>query len=108
MSIETALKEIKGVVIFQEDVLTHPAIREQLEKKNRLNVKSRFREKQITINEAQANLKLLNSINFLGYNISGEVVQPKKRLVEKLFAAKTPPNVKEHKIVIGLAFFTYV
>ena len=48
--IESTLKGIKGVVIFQDDVLVYGTTKEQFEKRM-LAVKSRLREKSFTINE---------------------------------------------------------
>ena len=48
--IESTLKGIKGVVIFQDDVLVYGNTKEQFDMRM-LAVKSRLREKNFTINE---------------------------------------------------------
>ena len=67
--IESTLKGIKGVVIFQDDVLMYGTTKEQLDKRM-LAVKSRLREKNFTINEKKSNSKPVDSVRFLGYSIS--------------------------------------
>ena len=48
--IESTLKGIKGVVIFQDDVLVYETTQEQFDRR-KLAVKIRLREKIFTINE---------------------------------------------------------
>ena len=52
--IESTLKGIKGVVIFQDDVLVYGTAKHQYEKRM-LAVKSRLPEKNFTINEKKSN-----------------------------------------------------
>ena len=73
--IESTLKGIKGVVIFQDDVLVHGTTKEQFDKRM-LAVKSRLREKNFTINETKSNSKPVESVSFLGYSISKEEIAP--------------------------------
>ena len=58
--IESNLKRIKGVVIFQDDVLVDGTTKDQYEKRM-LAVKSRLREKTFTINEKKSNSKPVSS-----------------------------------------------
>ena len=48
--VESTLKRIKGVVIFQDNVLVYGTTKEQFDKRV-LAVKSRLRDKNFTINE---------------------------------------------------------
>ena len=80
--IESTLKGIKGVVIFQDDVLVYGTIKEQFDKRM-LAVKSRLREKNFTINERKFNSKPVDSVSFLGYSISKKGIAPDPKLVEK-------------------------
>ena len=63
--IESTLKGIKGVAIFQDDVLVYGTTKEQFDKRM-LAVKSRLREKNFTINEKKSKLKPVDSVSFLG------------------------------------------
>ena len=62
--IQSTLKGIKGVVIFQDDVLVYETTKEQFDRRM-LAVKSRQREKNFTINEKKFNSKPVNSVSFL-------------------------------------------
>ena len=73
--IESTLKGIKGVVIFQDDVLVYGTTKNQYEKQM-VAVKSRLREKNFTINEKKSNSKPLSSVSFLGYSVSKEGIAP--------------------------------
>ena len=81
--IESTLKGIKGVVIFQDDVLVYGATKEQFDKRM-LAVKSRLREKNYTINENKSSSKPVDSVSFLGYSISKEGIASDPKHVEKI------------------------
>ena len=100
--IESTLKGIKGVVIFQDDVLVYGTNKEQFDKRM-LAVKSRLREKNFTTNEKKSNSKPVNSVSFLGYSISKEGIEPDPKHVEK--NAKAPTNNKQLESFVGLANF---
>ena len=80
--IESTLKGIKGVVVFQDDVLVYGTTRKQFDKKM-LAVKSRQREKNFTINEKKSNSKPVDSVSFLRYSISKDGIAPDPKHVEK-------------------------
>ena len=63
--IESTLIGIKGVVIFQDDVLVYGKTKDRYEKPM-LAVRSRLREKSVTINEKKSNSKPVSSVSFLG------------------------------------------
>ena len=92
--IESTLKGIKGVVIFQDDVLVYGTTKDQYEKRM-LAVKNRLREKNFTINEKKSNSKPISSVNFLGYSFQKE----------KIKNAKPPSNMKQLESFVGLANF---
>ena len=81
--IESTLKGIKGVVIFQADVLVYGTTKEQLDKRM-LAVKSRLREKNFIINEKKSISKQVDSVSFLRYSISKEGIAPDPKHVEKI------------------------
>ena len=102
--IESTLKGIKGVVIFQDDVLVYETTKDQYEKQM-LAVKSRLCEKNFTINEKKSNSKPDSSVSFLGYSVSKEGIAPNPKLVEKIKNAKPPSNMKQLESFVGLANF---
>ena len=102
--IESTLKGIKGVVIFQDDVLLYGTTKDQYEKRM-LAVKSRQREKNFTINEKKSNSKPVSSVSFLGYSVSKEGIAPNPKHVEKIKNAKPPSNMKQLESFVGLANF---
>ena len=101
---ELTLKGIKGVVIFQDDVLVYGTTKDQHEKRM-LAAKSRLREKSFTINEKKSNSKPVSSVSFLGYSVSKEGIAPDAKHVEKTKNAKPPSNMKQLESFVGLAIF---
>ena len=102
--IESTLKGIKGVVIFQDDLLVYGTTKDQYEKRM-LAVKSRLHEKNFTINEKKSNSKPVSSVSFLGYSVSKEGIAPDPKHVEKIKNAKPPSGLKQLESFIGLANF---
>ena len=102
--IGSTLKGIKGVVIFQDDVLVYGTTKDQYAKRM-LAVKSLLREKNFTINEKKSNSKPVSSVSFLGYSVSKEGIAPDPKHVEKIKNAKPPSNVKQLESFVGLANF---
>ena len=102
--IESTLKGIKGVVIFQDDVFVYGTTKEQFDKRM-LAVKSRLREKHFTINEKKSNSKPVDSVSFLGYSISKEGIAPDPKHVEKIKNARAPTNNKQLESFVWLANF---
>ena len=96
--IKSTLKGIKGVVIFQDDVLVFGTTNEQFDKRM-LAVKSPLREKNFTINEKNSNSKPVDSVSFLGCYISKEEIAPYPKHVEK--NANAPTNNKQPNCLWG-------
>ena len=92
--IESTLTGIKGVVIFQDDMLVYGTTNEQFDKRM-LAVKSRLGGKNFTIIEKKSNSKPVDSFSFLGYSISKEGIAPHPKNVEKTKNAKAPTNNKQ-------------
>ena len=67
--IESTLKRIKGVLIFQDDLLVYGTTEEQYEKRM-LGVKSQLCEKNFTLNGRKTNAKPVSSVSFLDYSVS--------------------------------------
>ena len=102
--IESTFKGIKGVVIFQNDVLVYGTTKDQYEKQM-LAVKSRLREKNFTINEKKSNSKPVSRVSFLGYSVSKEGIAPDPKHFQKIKNAKPQSNMKQLKSFVGLANF---
>ena len=102
--IESTLKRIKGVVIFQDDVLVYETTKDQYEKRM-LAVNSRLREKNFFINEKKSNSKPVSSVSFLDYSVSKERITPDPKHVEKIKNANPPSNMKQLESFVGLASF---
>ena len=73
--IESTIKGLKGVVIFQDDVLVYGTTKEEFDKRM-VAVKIRLREKNFTVNEKKSNSKPIDSVSFLEYSISMEAKAP--------------------------------
>ena len=102
--IESTLKRINSVVIFQDDVRVYGTTNEPYEKQM-LAVKSRLREKNFNINEKKSNSKPVSSVSFLGYSVSKEGIAPDPKHVEKIKIAKPPSNLKQLESFVGLENF---
>ena len=85
---------IKGVVIFQDDVLVYGITKDQYEKRM-LAVKNRLREKNFTTNEKKSNSKPVSSVSFFGYSVSKEGIAPDPKHIEKIKNAKPPSHMKQ-------------
>ena len=92
--IESILKGIKGVVIFQDDVLVQWTTKEQFDKRM-LAVKSWLREKSLTINEKNSKSKPVDSVSCSGYSISKEGIAPDPKHVEKI------KKMQQHQLTIN-------
>ena len=102
--IESTLKGINDVVIFQDDALVYGTTKDQ-NKKRMLAVKRRLREKNFTINEKKSDSKPVSSVSFLGYSVSKEGIEPDSKNVEKIKNAEPPSNMKQLESFVGLANF---
>ena len=102
---QSTLKKIKGVVIFQDNALVYGTTKDQYEKRM-LAVKSRLREKNFTTNEKKSNSKSVSSLSFLGYSVSKEGIAPDPKHVEKIKNEEPPSNMKQLESFVGLANFS--
>ena len=80
--IESTLRRIKGVVIFQDNVLVYGTTKEQFDKRM-LAVKSRPRKENYIINAKKSKFKT-SRVSFLGYSILNEGIAPDPKNVEKI------------------------
>ena len=97
---EQVLSDIKGILIYQDDVLIFAENDEALEKRLRA-VKTRLAEKRITINQEKS-IKLTDNISFLGFHLSARGIEPDVTLVKKLVSIKPPTNKREVESFVGL------
>ena len=97
---EGVLSDIKGILIYQDDIAIFAENMESLEKRLKA-VKTRLREKNITINEEKS-VEYCESLTFLGFKISAKGIEPDNRLVNKIQDIKVPTTCKEVAQFLGL------
>ena len=102
-AIESILGDLKGVPIYQDDVLIYASNDESLHKCLQA-VKTRLQEKRVTINETKS-VEYTNEISFLGFRIFSRGITPDHKLVEKVKQIQTPTNKREVEQFVGLANF---
>ena len=71
---EGVLSDIKGVVIYQDDILIFAENAEALPKRVAA-VKTRLQEKRITVNECKS-IDYCDELPFLGFRISSRGIEP--------------------------------
>ena len=100
---ENVLKDLKGVIIYQDDLLVHG--RNVNELTRRLTaVTKRLEEKGFTINTCKS-VFLAKEIKFLGYSISAKGISPDPTTKKKIQACLPPRNKKELESFLGLLNF---
>ena len=80
--IESLLKGINGVAVYQDDVLICATTESQL-KKVLKRVNEQLRENDVTIN-VEKSVSPTNSLKFLGYIFSSDGIKTDPALVEKI------------------------
>ena len=86
--IESTLKGIKSVVMFQDDVLVYGTTKEQFDKK-KVAVKCRIREKNFTINEKKSNSKPVDRVSFWDTPFQKKGIAPDAKHIEKIKKCKS-------------------
>jgi transposase InsO family protein len=102
-TMENILHDIKGVLIYQDDVLVFAENSSALNKRLQA-VKTRLHEKNVTINEDKC-IEETDEISFLGFRVSAAGIQPDDRLVQKILKIAPPSNRKELEHFLGLVNF---
>ena len=97
---EQVLSDIKGLIIYQDDVLVYADNESTLQKRLKA-VKTRLAEKQITINEEKS-ITLTDEMSFLGFRISARGIEPDDKLVNKINSMKASANRREIECLLGL------
>ena len=101
--IETILKNIPGLVVYQDDILLHAPSSDSLAK--RLStVFRRLEEKGVTINRSKSVLNV-TEVKFLGHVISSSGIQPDPDITKKILSFKTPVSRSELESFLGLVNF---
>lgn len=102
-AMESALGDLKGVLIYQDDVLIHASNDDELRKRLQA-VKTRLHEKHITVNTDKS-VEYADEISFLGFRISSKGITPDAKLVDKVKQIQTPINKREVEQFMGLVNF---
>ncbi len=98
---ESILKDLPGLIIYQDDVLVHAPTRDSLAKRVTAVIK-RLEQKNVSINE-QKSVLVADKIDFLGHELSSDGIRPSRNLTDKLLSCQPPRSVKELHSFLGLA-----
>jgi len=98
---ETILADMKGVLIYQDDVCVYAS--DEFSLKKRLEaVTTRLKEKKVTLNEQKC-IELTDELAFLGFIVSAKGIEPDRRLVDKVLNISVPNCRSELEHFLGLA-----
>ena len=100
---ESTLKDIPGIVIFQDDILLHAPSSDTLAKRLTA-VLNRLDEKGVTVNRSKSIFNA-TEVKFLGHLISSTGIRPDPAIVEKIFSFKPPQSKSELESFLGLVNF---
>ena len=100
---EQILKEIDGVIIYQDDIMICAESERQLKKRLGL-VYKRLEEYEVTLNREKC-VSSTDSLKFLGFIFSKEGIKPDKSLTHKITDAEVPQNGKELASFLGMATY---
>ena len=95
------LKDLHGLVIYQDDVLVHAPSRDCLAKRVTAVMK-RLEQKNVSINEEKSVL-IADKIEFLGHELTSDGIRPSRSLTEKLRSCLPPRSITELHSFLGLA-----
>ena len=100
---EDILRDIKGVIVYQDDILLHASSTDMLAKRVS-NVLKRLEEKNVTVN-AEKSVMFAEKVQFLGHLISSDGIQPDPPNAAKILSCKPPRNRAELESFLGLVNF---
>ena len=101
--IEALLKDIPGVLIYQDDILLHAPSSDILAK--RLSaVLNRLDEKDVTVNRTKSILST-DKVKFLGHLISADGIRPDPEIAKKIQSFKPPQSKAGLESFLGLVNF---
>ena len=97
------MSDIPGVAVFLDDILVSgPTEKEHDERMMKvLNV---LKENNLKINKSKSEFKV-SSIEYLGYQISGQGVKPSDKKIKAILEAPAPVSVAEVKSFVGLVTY---
>ena len=99
-TMESILADIKGVLIYQDDVAIFAENKVTLAKRLK-TVRTRLAEKHVTVNEEKS-ISYCEELQFLGFKISARGIEPDDRLVRKIRDISQPKSMKELEYFVGL------
>ena len=102
-TMETILKDLPGIVVYQDDVLLHASTRDDLARRVTAVMK-RLEQKNVSINDEKSVL-IADNIQFLGHELSADGIRPSASLTEKLLGIQPPASIKELHSFLGLVNF---
>ncbi|PAA86570.1 hypothetical protein BOX15_Mlig030946g1 [Macrostomum lignano] len=102
-AMESTLSEVKGKVVYQDDILLGGRSRAELDAKVRLTIGT-LTSAGMTVNLDKSNLGAAE-VSFLGYKISAAGVSPDPRLVERIQAISAPKDRRQLESFLGLCNF---
>jgi hypothetical protein len=100
---EDILRDLKGVVIFQDDIFIHAPSRDCLARRVS-SVLKRLEEKHVTIN-TEKSVMFSESLSFLGHLVTPKGIQPDPQIAEKILSCQPPRDRKELESFLGLINF---
>lgn len=100
---ESILKNIEGVIIYQDDILVCAESKRQLKKRLGL-IFQRLQEQSVTLNKEKC-VTETDSLRFLGFLITKDGIKPDPALTEKILKAESPKTQKELSSLLGLFTF---
>ena len=97
------MKDLKGVIVYQDDMVVCAENCDTLKKRLEA-VKTRLREKNVTLNETKC-VEFTDKLDFLGFTISSCGIKPDNRLVQRIMDIEKPTNMNEVQRFCGLVNF---
>ena len=97
---ESILAGIVGVKIYQDDILIYAPSLSKLRSREHA-VMNRLKAAKVSVNEHKS-IQRVDTIDFLGFNISADGIRPSSSLLSALRSAMRPQNRKELLHFIGL------
>ena len=97
------IADIPGVALFLDDILVSGSTEKEHDERL-LRVLDVLQESNIKINKGKSEIKV-DSLEYLGYSISGKGVKPSEKKLEAIREAPVPKSVAEVKLFVGLVTY---
>ena len=98
--LETILAGITSAKIYQDDILIHAPSLSKLKSRENM-VMTRLKAFNVSVNEQKC-ITLVDSVDFLGFNISSNGIWPSRSLVSAIHSIMPPQNECELAHFIGV------